>query len=227
MTPNEMPQGYDELEALLPWYINGTLDAETRNRIATALVTDARLRKALELARDEAEAVDDINESIAPPAPRVLGNIMSRLPSVQRSNSKFAWRLLTERFTEFVAGVQPRTLVYTAVAAALVLVVQSGVIGMLALQNQGSGPELASVPENDIATQNVRLIVKFVPGATVSNVAELLDELDAGILKGPSGGGLFTIGLDAPQDGELGIDRLIREIESQKELVAFVSRAAP
>ena len=80
MTQNEMPPGYDELEACLPWYVNGTLDSETRNRIATALLTDARLRKALELARDEAEAVIDINEAAEGPSPRALDNIMSRLP---------------------------------------------------------------------------------------------------------------------------------------------------
>jgi anti-sigma-K factor RskA len=227
MTPNETPQGYDELEACLPWYINGTLDVETRNRIATALLTDARLRKALELAQDEAEAVGDINESIAAPSPRVLNNIVSKLPPVSRANSAFLRWFLAERFTEFMAALRPRTLLYAAVTAALVLTIQTGVIGMLALQNQGSSPELASVPEIGASIQKLQLIVKFAPGAEFSKVADLLEELDAEIVSGPSGGGLFTIGLEAPQDGEAGVDRLIREIRSKTGIVAFVSRTRP
>lgn len=227
MTPNETPQGYDELEACLPWYINGTLDAETRNRIATALLTDARLRKALELAQDEAEAVGDINESIAAPSPRVLDNIVSKLPPVSRANSAFLRWFLAERFTDFMAAMRPRTLVYVAVTAALVLTIQAGVIGMLALQNQGPGPDLASVPVVDSSTQDLQLIVKFAPGAEFSKVADLLEELDAEIVSGPSGGGLFTIGLEAPQDGEAGVDRLIREIRSKTGIIAFVSRTLP
>lgn len=227
MTPNETPQGYDELEACLPWYINGTLDAETRNRIATALLTDARLRKALELAQDEAEAVGDINESIAAPSPRVLDNIVSKLPPVSRANGAFLRWFLAERFTEFMAALRPRTLVYAAVTAALVLTIQTGVLGMLALENQGSGPELASVPGNGTSTRSLHLIVKFVPGAEFSKVADMLDGLDAEIVGGPSGGGLFTISLETPQDGEAGVEKLIQEIRSKTGIVAFVSRAAP
>jgi anti-sigma-K factor RskA len=222
-----MPQGYDELEACLPWYINGTLDTETRNRIATALLTDARLRKALELAQDEAEAVGDINESIAAPSPRVLDSIVSKLPPVSRANSAFLGWFLAERFTEFMVALRPRTLVYAAVTAALVLTIQTGVIGMLALQNQGSSPELASVPGIGTSIQELQLIVKFAPGAEFSRVAGLLEELDAEIVSGPSGGGLFTIGLEAPQDGEAGVDRLIQEIRSKTSIVAFVSRTTP
>lgn len=227
MTLNETPQGYDELEACLPWYINGTLDAETRNRIATALLTDARLRKALELAQDEAEAVGDINESIAAPAPRVLDSIVSRLPPVSRSNSVFVRWFLAERFTKFMAAVRPRTLVYATLTAALVLTIQTGVIGMLAFQNQNSGPELASVPGSNTSARGLQLIVKFAPGAEFGKVAGLLEEFEAEIVGGPSGGGLFTIGLEAPQDGEAGVERLIQEIRSKTGLVAFVSRTTP
>jgi anti-sigma-K factor RskA len=226
MTPNETPQGYDELEACLPWYVNGTLDVETRNRIATALLTDARLRKALELARDEAETVGDVNESIAAPSPRVLDNIVSRVPPVARSNSKFVRWFLAERFTEFMAAMRPRTLAYAAMTAALLLSIQAGVIGMLAFQNQGSEPELASVPGNGISNRNLQLIVKFAPNAEFSKVADFLEELDAEIVGGPSGG-LFTIGLEIPQDGDAGVERLIQEIRSKTEIVAFVSRTAP
>jgi anti-sigma-K factor RskA len=225
MTPNETPQGYDELEASLPWYVNGTLDAETRNRIAAALLTDARLRKALEMVQDEAEAAGGINESIPAPSPRVLDNIVSRLPPISRANRAFVRWYVAERLTEFMAALRPRTLVYATLTAVLILTIQTGVIGMLALQNQGPGPELASVPGNGISTQNLKLIVKFAPRAEFSKVSDLLEELDAEIVEGPSGGGLFTIGLELPQDGEAGIEKLIQEIRSKTELVEFVSRS--
>src|SRR3989337_3873334 len=119
MTQNEVPPGYDELEACLPWYVNGTLDSATRNRIATALLTDARLRKALELVRDEVEAVIDINEAMDGPSPRALDNIISRLPPVSRSSSAFRRPFWMDRAAEFAAALQPRTLVYATAAAAL------------------------------------------------------------------------------------------------------------
>lgn len=228
MTQKETPLGYDELEACLPWYINGTLDAETRNRITTALSTDARLRKALELAQDEVEAVGDLNEAIGAPPPRVLDNVVSKLPPVARSNSVWVRWFLAERFTAFMAAARPRTLVYAAVAAALVMTIQSGVIGMLAIQqNEVSSPELASAPGNGASISDLKLIIKFAPGAEFSKVADLLEEFDAEIVSGPSGGGLFTIGLEAPQDGEVGVERLIQDIRSKTGIVAFVSRTAP
>ena len=228
MTQNEMPPGYDELEACLPWYVNGTLDSETRNRIAKALLTDARLRKALELARDEAEAVIDINEAAEGPSPQVLDDIMSRLPPVSRTSSAFIRGFLVDRVADFVAALRPRTLVYATAAAALVMTLQTGVIGMLVFQDTGAtGPELASVPGEDISDPNLRLMVKFAPGAEFSQVTELLEELDAEIVGGPAGGGLFTIGLEMPQDGEAGVEKLIQDIRSRPKIVAFVSRSAP
>jgi anti-sigma-K factor RskA len=227
MTQNEVPPGYDELEACLPWYVNGTLDSETRNRIATALLTDARLRKALELVRDEVEAVIDINEAMDGPSPRVLDNIMSRLPPVSRSSSAFGRRFWMDRVTEFAAALRPRTLVYATAAAALVLTLQTGVIGMLVFQDEASGPELASVPGKAISDRSLKLMVKFASGAEFSRVAELLEELDAEIVAGPAGGGLFTIGLEIPQDGEAGVEKLIQELRSKPEIFVFVSRTAP
>lgn len=227
MTQNEMPPGYDELEACLPWYVNGTLDSETRDRVDTALLTDARLRKALELARDEAEAVIEINEAAEGPSQRVLDNIMSRLPPVSRTSSVFIRGLLADRVAEFVATLRPRTLVYASAAAALVITLQTGAIGLLAFQDsEATGPELASVP-GEVSGRNLKLMVKFAPGAEFSQVAELLEELDAEIVGGPAGGGLFTIGLEMPQDGEAGIDKLIQDLRSKPEIVAFVSRTAP
>lgn len=227
MTQNEGPPGYDELEACLPWYVNGTLDSETSKRVATALLTDARLRKALELVRDEVEAVIDINEAMDGPSPRALDNIISRLPPVSRSSSAFMRRFWVDRVTEFAAALRPRTLVYATAAAALVLTLQTGVIGMLVFQDEASGPELASVPGEEISDRNLKLMVKFAPGAEFPRVAELLEELDAEIVAGPAGGGLFTIGLEIPQDGEAGVERLIQELRSKPEIFAFVSRTAP
>ena len=133
-----------------------------------------------------------------------------------------------DRVTEFVAALRPRTLVYATAAAALVMTLQTGVIGMLVFQDtKATGPELASVPGEDISDRNLKLIVKFAPGAEFSKVAELLEELDAEIVGGPAGGGLFTIGLEMPQDGEAGIDKLIQDLRSRPEIVAFVSRTAP
>ena len=132
-----------------------------------------------------------------------------------------------DRVADFVAALRPRTLVYATVAAALVMTLQTGVIGMLVFQNTGAtGPGLASVPGEDISERNLRLMVKFAPGAEFSQVAELLEELDAEIAGGPAGGGLFTIGLEMPQDGEAGIDKLIQDLRSRPEIVAFVSRSA-
>jgi hypothetical protein len=227
MTQNEVPPGYDELEACLPWYVNGTLDSETRNRIATALLTDARLRKALELVRDEVEAVIDINEAMDGPSPRALDHIISRLPPVSRSSSAFISRSWVDRVAEFAAALRPRTLVYATAAAALVMTLQTGVIGLLVFQDEASGPELASVPGEEISDRNLKLMVKFAPGAEFPRVVELLEELDAEIVGGPAGGGLFTIGLEIPQDGEAGVEKLIQELRSKPEIFAFVSRTAP
>ena len=78
-------RGHEELELLLPWYVNGTLEAAERAALDDHLAGCARCRA--ELAREEGlVAVLRAAEDVAPaPHPAQLARLMGRLDGEPRA----------------------------------------------------------------------------------------------------------------------------------------------
>ena len=137
----------DDIEALLPWYAAGTLDAREADQVEAALAADAELNRRLELAREEMAETVLLNESLGVPSPRVMENLFKAIDSERRRSRAPAaggglggW--LMDLFT-------PRAFAFTAGAAVVIMALQAGVIAKLALQDRVEGRssfEPASAP---------------------------------------------------------------------------------
>ena len=79
MTTKDRLPPYEEIEALLPWYVNGTLDSQLMRLVEEALKTSAPLRHALDLAREDRDAVVDANELVSAPRSDVLARVMAEI----------------------------------------------------------------------------------------------------------------------------------------------------
>uniref|UniRef100_Q07QJ5 Transmembrane anti-sigma factor n=1 Tax=Rhodopseudomonas palustris (strain BisA53) TaxID=316055 RepID=Q07QJ5_RHOP5 len=122
------------IEALLPWHAAGTLNAQDKRLVDDALLRDPDLARQYAVIQDECAAAIQLNESLGAPSPRALEKLLASIdaePTYGRAGS-------TSWFTGLFAALSPRTLAWSAVAAAAVLLLQAGAIGSLLLQ-QGPG----------------------------------------------------------------------------------------
>src|SRR5580704_6855935 len=170
-TINKEPERQD-LEMLLPWHATGTLSRRDSDRIERALAADGELARQYALVREELAETIHLNESLGAPSARAMDKLFAAIDAEGAVKRKpgFAFDLRT-KMSEFFAGFAPRTLAYGGIAAALVIMLQAGVIGEMAL-NSGGGYNVASAPE--VHVKSVDLYVNFVPTATTEAVTKFL-----------------------------------------------------
>ena len=215
----------DDIEALLPWYAAGTLDAREADQVEAALAADAELTRRLELAHEEMAETVLLNESLGVPSPRVMENLFKAIDSERRRSRAPAaggglggW--LMDLFT-------PRAFAFTAGAAVVIMALQAGVIAKLALQDRVEGRssfETASAPP---ATRGLEIgsfaLVRFAPQASMADVTRFLDTHDAVIVDGPrpgGPGGMYRVRVARRYVGKEELERLVKEFQSASNLIS-------
>jgi hypothetical protein len=209
----------EEVEALLPWHAAGTLSARDARRVDEALARDARLAKQYAVIQEEFAETIHLNESLGAPSSRAMQRLFAgidaepvRTPSVTTS--------LSARVAEFFASLSPRTLAYSATAAAVALLLQAGVIGAVLVRQNDTNFESAAYQAH--VESGVRALVRFAPEARVSDITQFLDSYNASILGGPRAG-MFSVQFEKRMTKEE-ITSLLKKVEQEK-IVSFVAPA--
>jgi anti-sigma-K factor RskA len=216
----------EELELLMPWYVNGTLDRESADRIETALRSDAALARslaALEEDRDAAVALAEADELPASMEARFLAQLEAGAAADATQHSRMAVRggLLTRAGTwlgELFAG-SPRGMAFAAAAACLLVLVQVGAIVALV----GPGPEPGGgfrTASGEAEQGGQAMLVQFAAGADLARIATFLDENGARIVDGPLPGGMFKLRFKA--DDKRGADEIAALLRGRAELFQLV-----
>lgn len=171
----------DDLRALLPWYLNGTLAADERARVEALLQRSAEARDELAGLRQLAPAVKHAEQqhNNAHGAPAELG--WARL---QRSLQQ-----------EPTAARRDWWKPSLAAAAALVVALQLGILMRPAptdmdWQLQSGGPQ-------QVLSGGYRVQLRFVEHAQWQQVRGLLLEVDAVLVDGPSALGIVQVHVPA------------------------------
>ncbi len=194
----------DELEMLMPWYVNGTLDADSVERIEAALEHDPALQRSLEVLTQDREAVLELADADDAPA-SMEARFMAQLdaePAVgsMRAPSQSSAPDLLSRVGiwvgDIVAAMTPPRLAVVAAAACLLVVAQSGVI--ISMLGDGSGFETASGPGGEAG--GTAVLVQFAPDAELSDIAMFLETQGARIADGPLPGGMFRLEFHAADE---------------------------
>jgi len=177
------------MEAQLPLYVNGQLDAEERRRIEAALAEDPALA-------DEVEFLQALKETLqqqpgeAPPVELGLARLKrdiqreaTEVPSTRTQPRRY-WKPL-------------------ALAACLLLVVQTG----FQLTPEPTDSDWAPL-SGESTLEAPRLHIAFQDTATAEQIRESLGSRQARIVDGPGPLGLYTVQLPADSD----IDAISREL---------------
>jgi anti-sigma-K factor RskA len=218
-TLNQEAPERQEIEALLPWHAAGTLSRRDAERVERALSGDRELARRFELVREELNETIHLNESLGHPSSRAAEKLFAAIDAEGgRAPARRSFDL-AGRVAAFLSSFSPRTVAYAAAAAALVLLVQSAVVTSL-LINPGSGDmTLMSAPSG----QGTRVVVRFTPNATSSDITKFLDVHKAEMIGGPKKGSLYTLRLTAPGLPKDEIAKIIRQMQSESKIVEFVA----
>ncbi len=179
---NKEPERH-EIEALLPWHAAGTLSRRDADRVEQALAGDYELKRRFDIVREELSETIHLNETLGAPSARAMEKLFAaidaegvRTPS-RRASFDFAGRI-----SDFLAGFAPRTLAWSAAAAALAIVIQAGVITAVAVKERGSPAnyETASAPQ-----PGAYAVVRFAPQASSADITNFLGAHMATLVDGP------------------------------------------
>jgi anti-sigma-K factor RskA len=221
MIKNKMSER-EEIEALLPWHAAGTLSRRDAQKVEQALASDTDLATQYSLIRDELVETIGLNESLGAPSARAMQKLMADIEAdastARRTPSSFN---LGEWLSEKLSSFSPRTLAWSASAAALAIVLQAGLLaGMFVNERQGdAGFKTASV-ERNLAVKPTEAMIGFTPQANIAEITKLMQTYKMAIVDGPASD-MYTVrfAMTGMPKEELG--RVLKQLQDEKT-VRFV-----
>jgi hypothetical protein len=228
-TANETERS--EIEDLLPWHAAGTLDHRDMKRVEAALAEDPELARRYELVREELGETIHLNETLGAPSARAMEALFAKIDAEPARRPAISLNL-GARIGEFFAGLSPRTLAWSASAAALAIVLQAGLIAGIMLNETGpAGYATASAPtsvsgEGSIgmptAFQGDYALIRFQPRANAAEITQFLETNKLSVAGGPSAGGLYRVRIAAAKLPKTDLDRLVKTLQENK-VIGFIA----
>jgi anti-sigma factor RsiW len=207
----------EEVEALLPWHAAGTLSSRDARRVDEALARDARLARQYAVIQEEFAETIHLNESLGAPSARAMQRLFAGIDAEPVRKPSMT-STFSARIAEFFGSLSPRTLAYSAGAAALALLLQAGVIGAV-LVRQDQSFEAAAFQAQ---ANGARALVRFTPEARVSDISQFLESYNASIVSGLKGG-MFNVQFGNKALSKDEAANLFKKVEAEK----IVSLVAP
>jgi len=218
-TANETERS--EIEDLLPWHAAGTLDHRDTQRVEAALAEDAELARRYELVREELGETIHLNETLGAPSPRTMAALFAKIDAEPARRPTVSLNL-SARIGEFFASFSPRTLAWSATAAALAIMLQAGIIAGVMLKDRNPGSyETASAPTT-VTGEGSYALIRFQPEANVTAVTNFLETNKLSIASGPSAGGVYEVRIAATKLAKPDLDRAVKQLQ-QDAVVSFIA----
>ena len=215
---NENP--HSEIEELLPWHAAGTLSAREAQSVEAALERDPELKRRYELVREELAQTIHLNETLGAPSARVMTELFAKIDAEPKRRAAPSLNL-GARMAAFFDSLSPRTLAWSAAAAALAIVLQAAVIGGIVLKEQGPGYQTASV-SGAASGDGSFALVRFQQQATAADVTRFLETNKLSIAAGPAAGGLYRVRIAETKLSKAERDQRLQALQSDK-VVGFIA----
>jgi len=206
----------EEIEALLPWHAAGTLSRREADMVERALAADTDLAAQYETIREDLAETIVANESLGAPSARAMQKLMADIEAdvstARRARSSFN---LGEWLSERLSSFSPRTLAWSATAAALAVVLQAGLLaGMFVSEKQGSNFHTASVQTDQTVKSGTYALISFAPQASVADVTKLLETYKIAVIEGPTGG-VYTVRLAVTGMPKEDLAQMVKRLQSE------------
>jgi hypothetical protein len=182
--------------------------------------------------REEMTETILLNEALGVPSARVMENLFkaidkerkgARAPAAQSGLGAWLADLLTPRAFAFAAG-----------AAAIVILLQAGVITKMMLQDRPEGGGTFETSSASESTRGIEIgsyaLVRFSPQASIADITRFLDSREAVIVDGPrpgGPGGMYRVRVARTYVPKDDLDRLVKEFRSVSSNVVIMAMPAP
>ncbi|MFD2056082.1 anti-sigma factor [Mesorhizobium calcicola] len=190
MSAAEKMSRRDEMETLLPFYLNGSLEGSDLEAVEEWLASDPAAMAALGEAEAEFSGTTAANEAIRPPADALsrFAKAFDAEAGPARAPASSSW--LAQAWGRFMAV--PVGVAWAAAAVLLALIVVQSLV-----QPGGKGKDFEiAAAEDDLAKMPFAL-VKFKPDARMSDISGFLGKNGLKIVGGPTADGVFRLGIPA------------------------------
>lgn len=212
-----------EIELLLPWYAAGTLDAGDAQKVEAALAGDPELARRYDWVRAEFTQETAINEKAGAPSAGDVTTLFAKIDTLP-TRRPAATAGFTGRIADFLSALSPRTLAWSAMAAALAIVLQAGLLAGILLKEGSPGSyETASAPTN-VPAEGTYVLMRFKPEATAADIASFLSANKLSIVAGPAGGQLYQVRVASTRLAKPDLMRIVQTLQDDK-VVGFVAAA--
>lgn len=210
-----------DIENLLPWHAAGTLSRRETQRVEAALANDPELARRYELVREELAQTIHLNETLGAPSARAMATLFAKIDD-EPARRPAASLHLGARIAEFFSNRSPRTLAWSGIAAALVILLQAALITGIMHKEKGPGSyETASVPTN-VSGEGAYVLIRFQPQANAADIANFLQTNKFDISDGPSAGGLYRVRVATSKLPKTDLARVVKTLQGNK-LVGFIA----
>ena len=197
MTENTQMQDHDEIDLLLPWFVNETLDPIEHDRVATHLAICSICQDSVALLTDVQAAVVRHKATPIVPQPRVnelIDSIATEGPTTDRD--------------------QGYSRVFLAAAGITALL-----IATLLLTNGQDATEVSQTYETATSTSgnaamDYVLSIQFEPGTSTADREQILQDIDARDVSGGSDIGAFRVIVQLPAASLDELDRYTENLEA-------------
>jgi anti-sigma factor RsiW len=212
-----------EIELLLPWYAAGTLNRRESAEVEAALANDPELARRLEWVRAEFAQEIYINKEAAAPPDNDVTALFAKIDALlARRSATAAPTSFADRIAEFLGALSPRTLAWSAMAAALAVALQAGLIaGIMFKAASPSGYETASAPASTPG-DGAYVLIRFQPQASAADIASFLTTNKLSIVEGPSGGELYRVRVAPTKLAKPELADIVKTLQDDK-VIGFIA----
>jgi anti-sigma factor RsiW len=216
-----------DVELLLPWHAAGTLSYRDSQRVETALASDPELARRFEMVREELSEDIHLNETLGAPSARAMESLFARIEAEPARRPAVSFDL-GARIRDFLASLSPRTLAWSASAAAVAILLQAGLIAGIMIKEKGAGAasggayETASVP-SPFAGDGSYALIRFQPQANAADIAKFLEANNLSVTGGPITGALFRVQVAPTKLPTADLASIVKKLQSDKMIVGFVA----
>jgi anti-sigma factor RsiW len=215
-----MKDNEQEIDELLPWHAAGTLNSRDAKRVEEALARDPALVRRYEMVREEMLETIGVNETLGAPSAHAMDALFRKIDAEPARTPARRFNL-AGRFSEFVASLTPRTLAFSAAAAAFALLLQAGIITGVLLNESSPGYQTASAPASAAGSY---AMIRFTPQATAADITRFLEANKLSIASGPAPGGLYRVRIAVTGIPKAELEKVVKQLQQDKtvELIAAV-----
>ena len=214
-------EAHSDIEELLPWHAAGTLSRSDARRVEDALARDPELARRYALVRDEFGETIHLNETLGAPSAHAMENLFAKIDAEPARKAAMSLNL-GARVAEFFASLSPRTLAWSASAAAIAILLQASVIASVVIKDKSAGDyETASAPSTDPGVGAFTLI-RFAPQATQDDVTKFLEANKFSVAAGPMTGGLYKVRVSMTALPKAELANIVKKLQGD-QIVTFIA----